>query len=118
MSSLTRDLRYAVRGLARSPGFSALAILTMALGIGATTAVYSVVDGVLLHPLPFPAEVADLDVRLEHLPPKSDFGTLERPETLALSVPPVEMRDLPFNILDFIQYELPWEFRADPDMGQ
>ena len=41
-----------------------------------------------------------------------------RPETLALSVPPVEMRDLPFNILDFIQYELPWEFHIDPDIGR
>ena len=54
MSSLYRDLRYAVRGLAKNPGFSGLAILTMALGIGSTTAVYSVIDGVLLNPLPYP----------------------------------------------------------------
>ena len=41
-----------------------------------------------------------------------------RPETRALSEAPVEMRDLPFDIFEFLQYELPWEFRADPDLGQ
>lgn len=41
-----------------------------------------------------------------------------RPETIALGEPPVELRDLPFNILDFIQYELPWEIRMDPDIGR
>ena len=53
MDSILGDLRYAVRALAKSPGFSLLAIITMAVGIGATTATYSVVDGVLLRPLPF-----------------------------------------------------------------
>jgi putative ABC transport system permease protein len=48
------DLRYAVRILLRSPGFSFLAIATMALGVGATTAIYSVIDATLLHPLPYP----------------------------------------------------------------
>jgi predicted permease len=48
------DLRYAIRMLLRSPGFSLIAIATMALGIGATTAIYSVIDATLLHPLPFP----------------------------------------------------------------
>ena len=48
------DLRYAVRMLLRSPAFSLIAIATMALGIGATTAIYSVIDATLLHPLPFP----------------------------------------------------------------
>ena len=48
------DLRYAVRMLHRSPGFSLIAIATMALGIGATTAIYSVIDATLLHPLPYP----------------------------------------------------------------
>jgi putative ABC transport system permease protein len=48
------DLRYAIRTLRRSPTFAAVAILTLALGIGATTAIYSVVDTILLQPLPFP----------------------------------------------------------------
>ncbi len=52
--NLIFDLKYAVRMLLRSPGFAFVAIATMALGVGATTAIYSVIDATLLHPLPFP----------------------------------------------------------------
>jgi len=52
MHSILRDFQYALRGLRREPGFAALAILALALGIGAATPMFSVIDNVLLNPFP------------------------------------------------------------------
>ena len=67
LDSAGRDLRYALRGLSRRPAFTFAAVLTLALGIGATTAIFSVVYSVLIKPLPYPN--ADELVRIRHTAP-------------------------------------------------
>src|SRR4030095_47468 len=82
MSSLLADLRYGIRILRKNPGFTVVAILTLAVGIGAHTALFSVVTGVLLRPLPYPDSERLLQVWETHRQ-EGDEG----------SISPVNFRD-------------------------
>ncbi len=86
LSDLVRDLRHAARSLARRPGFTAVAMLTLALGIGANTLVFSVVDAVLLKALPFSNPDDLVMVWVERA--RSNRGSMSGPDAL-------DARDLP-----------------------
>ncbi len=73
MKRFLQDLRYALRQLRRSPAFAAVAILTLALGIGANTAIFSVLDSILLQPLPFPHAN-----RLVQIDAQSDYASFPK----------------------------------------
>jgi hypothetical protein len=73
VESLVGDFRYALRQLRRNRGFTALAALTLALGIGGTTAIFSVVKGILLEPLPYPHPERLVEVGLD-LPAINQFS--------------------------------------------
>jgi hypothetical protein len=71
-----RDIRFAVRALVHSPIFTLVTVLSLALGIGANTAIFSVVNGLLLRPLPYPESERIVDVW--HTPPQQSFPGLDR----------------------------------------
>ena len=72
MENLIKDIRFGVRSFLKRPGFLIIAVSTLALGIGATTAMFTVVNGVVLRPLPFAG--ADRLVRIWHTPPQTLFA--------------------------------------------
>jgi hypothetical protein len=75
LESFGRDVRYGARTLARSPGFALAGILILGLGIGVNSAIFTVVDAVVLRPLPFPD--ADRIVKLWHTPPQTTFAGMK-----------------------------------------
>src|SRR5574338_166647 len=77
METFIRDVRYVTRALLRTPGFFVVTVITLALGVGATTAIYSVINGVLLRPLPYPEP--DRIVQLWQVGERGGLGQVSDP---------------------------------------
>src|SRR5919109_1704577 len=89
MDELIRDLRFALRGLLRTPGFTAAAVIALALGIGATTAIFSVVHAVLLRSLGFGDEERLVWVSAEQRGYGWKHGGISAPEVMDLRTFPL-----------------------------
>ncbi len=74
--TMMQDLRYAVRVLAKNPGFTTTAVLALAVGIGANSTIFSIVDSVLLRPLPYPAADRLMTVSMHFAPQNAPLGTM------------------------------------------
>src|SRR3954467_10936733 len=80
MDSIIKDIRYGVRGLFKHPGFTAIVVITLALGIGASTAIFSVVNSVMLRRLPY--RTADRIVAIQELNPEGNRIQVTSPNFL------------------------------------
>ncbi len=87
MSTVWQDVKFALRGLMRAPGFSAAAVGTLALGIGATTAIFSIVNAALLKPLPYPNPEGIIAVRTALTDGRVTTGLLSPVEIMRLNDP-------------------------------
>ena len=103
MQTLWQDLRYAARMLRKMPGFAIISIITLSLGIGANTAIFSVVDAVLLRPLPFPKPENIVLVR--------DDLTGRQAENVGISVD--ELKDLQERSGVFEEVSATWPIDAN-----
>jgi hypothetical protein len=134
MKTTLQDMRYAFRMLAKSPGFAAIAVLTLALGIGANTAIFSVMNGLFLHPrgISHPEQVVAIRVRYEKLNLNSiiisapDFNLMRENKNIFASAALQDSSDFNYAVGDFPQRlrgaKVSWQwfqvFGAKPMLGR